>query len=113
MRQFGPSTGKIAKTVSLTSARYRESVFAVGQKRPFILQMNPTSFKPASVAAQALGWIDDKTRAISPGIQTATTYLRDEDNQFRSGRVYARADNPTFDQPEALLNHLEQGAGAA
>ncbi len=75
--------------------------------------MEPQSFKPASVAAQALGWIDEKTRAISPGIQPATTYLRDEDNQFRSGRVYARADNPTFDQPEALLNHLEHGAGAA
>ena len=75
--------------------------------------MEPKSFKPASVAAQALGWIDDKTRAISPSIQPATTYLRDEDNQYRSGRVYARADNPTFDQPEALLNHLEGGAGAA
>ncbi len=75
--------------------------------------MEPKSFQPATAAAQALGWIDDQTRAISPGIQPATTYLRDEDNQFRSGRVYARADNPTFDQPEALLNHLEGGAGAA
>ena len=74
--------------------------------------MEPKKFKPASAAAQALGWIDEKTRAISPAIQPATTYLRDEDNQYRSGRVYARADNPTFDQPEALLNHLEQGAGA-
>jgi cystathionine gamma-synthase len=75
--------------------------------------MEPKSIKPATAAAQALGWIDEKTRAISPAIQPATTYLRDEDNQFRSGRVYARADNPTFDQPEALLNHLEHGAGAA
>src|ERR1700712_5053208 len=75
--------------------------------------MEPKQFKPATAAAQALGWIDEKTRAISPAIQPATTYLRDEDNQFRSGRVYARADNPTFDQPEALLNHLEHGAGAA
>ena len=75
--------------------------------------MESKSIKPASAAAQALGWIDEKTRAISPAIQPATTYLRDEDNQFRSGRVYARADNPTFDQPEALLNHLEHGAGTA
>lgn len=74
--------------------------------------MKPVSIKPASAAAQALGWIDEKTKAISPAIQPATTYLRDEDNQWRSGRVYARADNPTFDQPEALLNHLEHGAGA-
>jgi len=75
--------------------------------------MEPTPLKPASAAAQALGWIDEKSRAISPAIQPATTFLRDADNQFRSGRIYARADNPTFDQPEALLNYLEHGAGAA
>ncbi len=75
--------------------------------------MNPKDVKPASAAAQALGWIDEKTRAISPALQPATTYLRDEDNQYRSGRSYARADNPTFDQPEALLAHLEHGAAAA
>ena len=75
--------------------------------------MNPKHVKPASAAAQALGWIDETTRAISPPLQPATTYLRDMDNQFRSGRVYARADNPTFEQAEALLTHLEHGAGAA
>ncbi|HVZ63716.1 MAG TPA: aminotransferase class V-fold PLP-dependent enzyme [Lacunisphaera sp.] len=75
--------------------------------------MKPDDIKPASAAAQALGWIDEKTRAISPPLQPATTYLRDEDNQYRSGRAYARADNPTFDQAEALLAHLERGAGAA
>ncbi len=69
--------------------------------------------KPASAAAQALGWVDEKTRAIAPAIHTATTYLRDADNQYRSGRVYARADNPAFDQAEALLAHLEHGAQAA
>ncbi len=75
--------------------------------------MDPKHVKPASAAAQALGWVDETTRAISPGIHTATTYLRDADNQFRSGRVYARADNPTFEQAEALLAHLELGAQAA
>jgi cystathionine gamma-synthase len=74
--------------------------------------VDPKQFKPASVAAQALGWVDEKTRAVSPAIHTSTTYLRDEDNQYRSGRGYIRADNPSFDQAEALLNHLEQGAGA-
>lgn len=68
---------------------------------------------PATVAAQALGWIDETTRAISPPIQPATTFLRDPDNQYRSGHTYARADNPTFDQAEALLAHLEGGADAA
>ena len=74
--------------------------------------MDPKHFKPSSAAAQALGWIDEKTRALSPPIHTATTYLRDPDNQYRSGRGYIRADNPAFDQAEALLNHLEGGAGA-
>ncbi len=75
-------------------------------------RVDSKQFKPASVAAQALGWVDEKTRAVSPAIHTSTTYLRDEDNQYRSGRGYIRADNPSFDQAEALLNHLEQGAGA-
>jgi cystathionine gamma-synthase len=79
---------------------------------PLGQRVDPKQFKPASVAAQALGWIDDQTRAVSPAIHTSTTYIRDEDNQYRSGRGYIRADNPAFDQAEALLNHLEQGAGA-
>jgi len=39
--------------------------------------------KPATVAAQALGWIDEKTRAVSPPIHPSSTYIRDPDNQFR------------------------------
>ena len=69
--------------------------------------------KPESLAAQALGWIDEATRAISPPIHTSSTYLRDPDNQYRSGRIYARADNPAFDQAEQLIARLEQGAQAA
>ena len=74
--------------------------------------MDPKQVKPASAAAQALGWVDAKTGALIPPLHTTTTYLRDPDNQYRSGRAYIRADNPAFDQAEALLNHLEQGAGA-
>jgi cystathionine gamma-synthase len=75
--------------------------------------MNPEQVQPESIAAQALGWIDDKTRAITPPIHVSTTYLRDPDNQYRSGRVYARADNPAFDQAEAVIACLERGAHAA
>jgi cystathionine gamma-synthase len=64
---------------------------------------------PDTVAAQALGWIDERTRAVIPPLHVSTTYLRDEDNQYRSGRVYARADNPAFDQAEAVINTLEGG----
>ena len=69
--------------------------------------------KNETTAAQALGWIDEATRAVSPPLHLSSTYLRDIDNGYRSGRVYIRADNPAFDQPEAVLNALEGGKGAA
>ena len=74
--------------------------------------MDPKTVHPESISAQALGWIDDSTRAITPPIHVSSTYLRDADNQYRSGRVYARADNPAFDQAEAVLCQLEHGAQA-
>jgi cystathionine gamma-synthase len=69
--------------------------------------------KNETLAAQGLGWVDDATRAISPPLHLSSTYLRDVDNGYRSGREYIRADNPAFDQPEALLTALEGGADAA
>jgi cystathionine gamma-synthase len=74
--------------------------------------MKPDDMHPDTIAAQALGWIDEKTRAVIPPIHVSSTYLRDPDNQYRSGRVYARADNPAFDQAEAVLAALERGAQA-
>jgi cystathionine gamma-synthase len=71
--------------------------------------MKEKSVKPESIAAQALGWVDDATRAIAPPIHTSTTFIRDADNQYRSGRIYARDHNPTFDQVEAVLTALEGG----
>jgi cystathionine gamma-synthase len=69
-------------------------------------------FSPETITAQALGWIDSETRGIVAPIHTATTYERDPDNQYRSGRIYGRADNPTFNQAEALISALE-GARAS
>src|SRR5260370_1250390 len=69
--------------------------------------MTDKKFAPASLAAQAMGWIDPVTRAVVPPIHMASTYLRDEDNSYSSGRIYARADNPTFDQAEATLAALQ------
>ncbi len=66
-------------------------------------------WSPESIAAQALGWIDETTRAITPPIHVSSTYLRDADNQYRTGRVYARDQNPAFDQAEAVINALEGG----
>src|SRR5256885_12409230 len=68
--------------------------------------------KPETVAAQALGWVDERTRAVAPPLYLSSTFERDADNQYRSGRNYARADNPAFDQPEALLAALEKGTEA-
>ena len=74
--------------------------------------MDDKAIKPASIAAQALGWIDDRTKAIALPIHPSTTYIRDPDNQYRSGRGYARADNPTFDQAEAVITALERGSAS-
>ena len=65
---------------------------------------------PATLAAQALGSTDASTGAVVLPIHTATTFLRDPDNQYRRGRSYGRADNPSYDQPQALLTALEGGA---
>ena len=67
---------------------------------------------PETVAAQGLGWVEPTTRAISPPIHVSSTYERDEDNQYRSGRNYSRTDNPSYDQPEAVLTALEGGKAA-
>ncbi|MBL6615663.1 MAG: aminotransferase class I/II-fold pyridoxal phosphate-dependent enzyme [Reyranella sp.] len=72
--------------------------------------MTDKTFAAASLAAQAMGWIDPVTKAVVPPIHMASTYLRDEDNNYSSGRIYARADNPTFDQAETTLAALEGGA---
>jgi cystathionine gamma-synthase len=64
------------------------------------------------LAAQALGWTEGSTGAVIMPVHTATTFLRDPDNQYRRGRSYGRTDNPTYDQPQALLTALEGGAAS-
>jgi cystathionine gamma-synthase len=67
---------------------------------------------PATLAAQALGWTDPSTGAVVLPMHTATTFERDPDNQYRRGRGYGRADNPGYDQPQALITALEGGAAS-
>jgi cystathionine gamma-synthase len=66
--------------------------------------------KPATLAAQALGRVEPGSGALVPGIAPASTFLRDPDGGYRSGRIYARPDNPTFRPAEELLTALEDGA---
>jgi cystathionine gamma-synthase len=74
--------------------------------------MDDEDWTPQTQAAQALGWTDAETGAVVQPLHPSTTYLRDADNRYRRGRQYARADNPGFDQPQALLAALERGAQA-
>jgi len=68
--------------------------------------------KPATVAAQGLGWVDEANHALTPGVHVSSTFLRDSENRLPEGRLYARADSPAFDQPEAVIAALEGGAAA-
>jgi cystathionine gamma-synthase len=72
--------------------------------------MTSNSNSPETLCAQAMGWIDETTKGIVQPVHLSTTYLRDEDNEYRSGRSYVREDNPTWDQAEALITRLENGA---
>ncbi len=65
---------------------------------------------PETLAAQALGRIDAVTRALVPPVQLSTTYERDPDGGYSSGRGYTRPHNPTYDVPEELLAALEGGS---
>jgi cystathionine gamma-synthase len=67
---------------------------------------------PETLAAQALGRIDAATGALIPPLHPSTTYQRDADNSYPRGRVYSRADNPTYDVAADTLTQLEGGAAS-
>jgi cystathionine gamma-synthase len=67
---------------------------------------------PRTLAAQAMGRIEPLTSGVVTPVHVATTYLRDADNQYRSGFAYGRADNATVRQAEDVIATLE-GARAA
>ncbi|EGN76328.1 cystathionine beta-lyase/cystathionine gamma-synthase [Idiomarina sp. A28L] len=62
--------------------------------------------------AQALSYVEPHTKGLVPPTYPSTTYLRDEDNEYRSGLVYSRADNPTYRVVENVLADIEEGADA-
>ena len=65
-----------------------------------------------TLAAQALGHIDEASRAVVPPIHLSTTFIRDPDNQYRSGNIYSRPDNVTVREAEAVIAALEGAASA-
>jgi len=74
--------------------------------------MTDREFKPATRAAQALSWRCNETGAVVLPLHVSTTFARDASYEKISKHGYARDDNPTFDQPEALIASLEGGAAA-
>ena len=67
---------------------------------------------PESLAAQGMGRVAMPYRDVVPPIYVSTTYERGADGAFPGGRIYSRADNPSYDQAEALIAALE-GAPSA
>jgi cystathionine gamma-synthase len=73
----------------------------------------PHGWKPRTIAAQALGLVEPTTKAVVPPLHLATTFVRDPDNQYRSGYAYGRPDNATTRHAEAVLAALEEAHEAA
>jgi cystathionine gamma-synthase len=73
----------------------------------------PPHLKPRTIAAQALGAVDPTTKGVVPPLHLATSFVRDPDNQFRSGYAYGRPDNATGRQAEAVIAALEGAHEAA
>jgi cystathionine gamma-synthase len=74
--------------------------------------MTESSPKPRTIAAQALGAVEPETKGVVLPLHVATTFIRDPDNQYRSGYGYGRPDNATVRHTEAVIAALE-GAGEA
>ena len=70
------------------------------------------SWSARTLAAQAMGRIDEATCAVVPPLHVATTFIRDPDNKYSSGNEYGRADNQTVREGEAIIAALEGAQGA-
>jgi cystathionine gamma-synthase len=71
----------------------------------------PTGLHVDSLLAHAGGGSDPATGAVVPPIQTATTFVRDEDYDLvNPSHLYSRDDNALFHKTEKLLASLEEGA---
>ncbi|MEX2409587.1 MAG: PLP-dependent aspartate aminotransferase family protein [Rhodovibrionaceae bacterium] len=70
------------------------------------------SWRPETLAAQALHYSDPETAGIVPPIQPSTTYGVDEAHIPLGPTQYTRYHNPTFTLPERLLAELEGGEEA-
>src|SRR5689334_18052137 len=68
---------------------------------------------PETLAAQAEIGAEPAVRGLAPPLQPSTAYEADPEGVYPAGRVYSRADNPTYEAAERLLAALEGGAASA
>jgi cystathionine gamma-synthase len=73
---------------------------------------NDKALSRRTLAVQAMASVDPITKAIVMPLHMATTFVRDPDNQYRSGFSYGRPHNATVREAEAVLAMLEGAAGA-
>lgn len=73
---------------------------------------NTQNWSRRTLVAQALGHVDEATRAVVPPIHIATTFIRDPDNGYSSGNIYGRPDNATIREAEAVIAMLENAEAA-
>ncbi|MCC6174408.1 MAG: PLP-dependent transferase [Chloroflexi bacterium] len=71
------------------------------------------SLSPETLAAQAESDLGSALHGLAPPIDPSTAYESDPAGDYPDGRVYTRADNPTYDAAERLLTAMEGGAGCA
>ncbi|KQT90097.1 cystathionine gamma-synthase [Methylobacterium sp. Leaf469] len=76
-------------------------------------ETTPHPFQARSLAAQAMGRIEPVTRAVVAPLHVSTTFLRDPDNGYASGFSYARPDNATVREAEAVIAMLEEARAGA
>jgi cystathionine gamma-synthase len=74
-------------------------------------ESNIPELHPSTLAAQGLGRVAGPYAEVVAPIHLSTTYERGPDGGYPGGRIYARADNPTYDNAEALIARLEGAAG--
>lgn len=68
--------------------------------------------KPDTLLARAHDFVDDRTGAVVPPLDTSTTYARDADYELVGEHVYARYGGPTVERAEGVLTALEGAADA-
>lgn len=69
--------------------------------------------KPATIAAQAGGFVDEASGGVTPAIQPSTTFVRDRANQLvRPDNIYSRDDVDVVRLAEDILARLEGAAEA-